>query len=94
MADLKVNYQLLDTAGRSISSLRQEFNGLQGQEQGFDSALGSAEIASAMDGFAGNWDYHRRLLVSSMEALDTMVQDSKQKFQSTDNALKTSLTKK
>ena len=92
--DLKVNYQLLDEAERSLSSLRQEFNSLQAQEQGYDGALGSGEIASAMDGFAGNWDYHRRQLVSSMEALGKMVQDCKQKFQSTDTKLKGSLTKK
>ena len=92
--DLKVNYQLLDEAERSLSSLLQGFNSLQAQEQGFDGALGSGELASAMDGFAGNWDYHRRQLVSSMESLGKMVQDCKQKFQSTDTKLKSSLTKK
>jgi hypothetical protein len=94
MTDLKVSYQLLEEAERSLSSLRQEFNSLQAQDQGEAASLGSADIVSAMAGFADNWEFHRRALVGSMEALGAMLQDARQKFQSTDNSLGVSLPKK
>jgi hypothetical protein len=94
MTDLKVSYQLLDEAERSLSSLRQEFSSLQAQAQGGAASLGSADVVSAMAGFAGNGEYHRRELVSSIEALGQMLQDARQKFQSTDNNLSASLAKR
>jgi multidrug resistance efflux pump len=94
MTDLKVSYQLLDEAERSLSSLRQEFNSLQAQDQGEAASLGSADVVSAMAGFVGDWEYHRRELVSSMEALGQMLQDARQKFQSADSNLSTSLAKR
>ncbi len=72
MTDLKVSYQLLDEAERSLSSLRQEFSGLQTQDQGEAGSLGSADVVSAMAGFASDWEYHRRELVSSIEVLGQM----------------------
>ena len=90
--DLKVDYQLLDTTEQTLSSLVSEFQNIKAQESGYDGAMGSGDVAGAMDGFAGNWDYHREKLVGSMQALGKMVSDSKQQFQNTDTKLKTSLT--
>ena len=47
-----------------------------------------------MDSFAGNWDYHRKKLVSSMQALGTMISQTKQAFTQTDTKLQSSLTAK
>jgi uncharacterized protein YukE len=94
MADLKVDYTLLDQSEKSLSSLVSEFQNIKAQESGYDGAMGSGDIASAMDSFAGNWDYHRGKLVDSMESLGKMISQSKQAFQKTDNQLKTDLTKK
>jgi hypothetical protein len=94
VADLIVDYQLLDTTESSLGSLSKEFQGLQALEKGYDGAIGSGDIASAMDDFAGNWDYHKKRLVGSMQALGTMVHQTKQTFQDTDSKLKSTLTKK
>lgn len=94
MADLKVDYQLLDSTERSLSSLVSEFQNIKAQEGSYDGAMGSGDIAGAMDNFAGNWDYHRRKLVGSMQALGKMVSETKREFSKTDCQLASSLTKK
>lgn len=94
MADLKVDYQLLDSAERNLSNLTSEFQHVKAQESGYDRAMGSADIASAMDSFAGNWDYHRGQLVGSMQALGTMITESGKQFTQTDTKLTHGLTGK
>ena len=89
MADLKVDYQLLDSTERSLSSLVSEFQNMQAQEDAYSGAMGSGDIASAMNGFATNWNKHKKNLVSSMQALGKMVSETKQQFQKTDTKLAT-----
>lgn len=94
VADLKVDYQLLDSTERTLSSLTSEFQHIKARESGYDGAMGSGDIASAMDSFAGNWDYHRDKLVGSMQALGKMITESKKKFTETDSQLASSLVSK
>jgi len=94
MADLKVDYQLLDSIERSLSSLYSEFSNIQAQTGAYDGAMGSGDVASAMDGFAGNWNDHRKDLLSSIQSLGKMVSETRQQFQNTDNKLTSSLTQK
>jgi hypothetical protein len=93
MADLKVDYALLDQSEVSLSGLVSEFEHIKAQESSYDGAMGSGDIASAMDDFAGNWDYHRKKLVGSLHALGSMINQTKQSFDDTDAKLQTSLTK-
>lgn len=94
MADLKVDYQLLGSIEHSLSSLLSEFQNIQVQTSAYDGALGSGDVASAMDNFAGNWNDHRKSLISSMQALGKMVSETRQQFQKADNKLKSTLTQK
>jgi hypothetical protein len=94
MADLKVDYQLLDSTERTLASLTSEFQNIRAQAGSYDGAMGSGDIASAMDSFAGNWDYHRQKLVGSMQALGKMVSQARQAFRKTDTSLAAGLTKK
>jgi len=94
MADLKVDYQLLDSTERTLSSLTSEFQHIKARESGYDGAMGSGDVASAMDSFAGNWDYHRDKLAGSMQALGKMINESKKKFTETDSTLARSLVSK
>jgi hypothetical protein len=94
LSDLKVDYQLLDSIERSLTSLHSEFSNIQAQTGDYDGAMGSGDVASAMDGFAGNWNDHRKDLLSSIQSLGQMVSETKQQFQQTDNKLKGSLTQK
>jgi hypothetical protein len=94
MADLKVDYQLLDSIERSLTSLYSEFSNIKAQTSAYDGAMGSGDVASAMDGFAGNWNDHRKDLLNSIQSLGKMVGETRQQFQNTDNKLKGSLTQK
>jgi hypothetical protein len=92
MADLKVDYQLLDSIERNLSSLVSQFENIETQTGSYDAAMGSGDIAGAMGNFAGNWEYHRKQIVSSMQSLGQMVNATKKHFQDTDDKLKASLT--
>lgn len=92
MADLKVDYQLLDSTERTLTSLTSEFQNIRARDSGYDGAMGSGGIAAAMDSFAGNWDYHRGKLVGSMQALGKMINEATKQFTQTDTKLTHSLT--
>ena len=94
MADLKVDYQLLDSTERTLSSLTSEFQNIKARGSGYDGATGSGDIAGAMDSFAGNWDYHRDELVGSMQALGRMITEAKKQFTQTDDRLASSIRPK
>lgn len=94
MADLKVDYQLLESIESRLSSLLSEFQNIQARTGGYDSAMGSGAVASAMDGFAGDWSKHRKSLITSMQSLGKMVSETIQQFQKADKKLASSLTQK
>jgi hypothetical protein len=94
MADLKVDFSLLDSIERSLSSLHSEFQNIQVNTNAYDGAMGSGDVASAMDGFAGNWSDHRKNLISSMQSLGTMVSETIQQFKNADNKLASTLPQK
>jgi predicted methyltransferase MtxX (methanogen marker protein 4) len=94
MADLKVDYQLLDSIERDLSNLVSQFEHIETQTESYDEAMGSSDIVSAMGSFSGNWVYHRKQMVGSMQTLGQLVSSTKTYFQDTDNRLKSSLTKK
>jgi hypothetical protein len=94
MADLKVEFDLLDSAEQTMTSLSSEFKNIKAQESDYDGAMGSGDIVGALHSFSGNWDYHRDKLVGSMQALGQMITESKKQFQSTDNKLASDLKTK
>jgi hypothetical protein len=59
MTDLRIDYQLLDQVSASLGSLAGQFEHIQATQDGYNTAMGSDLITSAMDGFAGNWSIHR-----------------------------------
>jgi hypothetical protein len=94
MADLVVDYSLLEQVESTLGGLKKEFENIQAQEQGYTGAYGSGDVAGAMDDFAGNWSYHRDKIVKSMEALAKSVHEVVTDTQKFDTDLQTSLTGK
>lgn len=94
MADLVVDYNLLGQVESTLRGLHGEFSDIQAQQRAYFSAWGSDAIASAMNDFAGNWDYHRKKLLDAMESLGTMVGQCKSSFGEADTDLSNELTKK
>jgi hypothetical protein len=90
MPDLKVDYQLLESTERTLSSLVSEFQNMQAQETAYRGAMGSGPMAAAMDGFAANWNDNKKSLVNSMQVLGKMVSATVAQFKQTDTKLATS----
>jgi hypothetical protein len=87
MPDLKVDYQLLESTERTLSSLVSEFQNMQAQETAYDGAMGSGPIAAAMNGFATNWNDNKKGLINSMQTLGKMVSETVLQFKNTDSKL-------
>ena len=94
MADLRVDYQLLASIHGALNGLTWEFETIEDQVSACDSAYGSGDSAAAMGSFAGNWSYHRKTLLGTMQNLDHMVIVTAQQFRQTDSRLASDLTKK
>jgi hypothetical protein len=92
MTDLVVDYALLGRTESSLRGLISEFSDIRTSEHASFGGWGSAGIAAAMGGFAGNWDDHRRKLQGSMEALGTLVSQCRSGFAGTDTSLAGGLT--
>jgi hypothetical protein len=94
MADLKVAFDLLESAEQTMTSLTSEFKNIKTSTGDYNGALGSGDIAGAMGSFSGNWDYHRDKLTGSMQALGQMITESKKQFHETDDKLAKNLKSK
>ncbi len=94
MADLRVDYQLLASIHATMTGLISEFEAIEDQASGLDSAYGSGAIAGAMGSFSGNWSDHRKKLVGSMQGLDRLVTSTATGFHRTDSQLASELTRK
>lgn len=92
MSDLKVDYELLSSTEKTLSSLVGDFQNIESSTGDYDSALGSPDVQSAMGHFAGNWETHRKQIVSSMQSLGSMVAAAKTHFQNTDAKIAASVT--
>jgi hypothetical protein len=71
-----------------LRSLAADFGSVVVMQDGYNAAMGSADIVSAMNGFAGNWSSHRQKLVASMQALEQMAAGAKAGFSKTDDDLR------
>lgn len=94
MADFVVDYTLLENVENTLNRLHSEFGNIQAQEQHYSAAWGSGDIASAMNGFATNWSYHRSQMLKSMEALAKDVHTVRSETKQYDQHLKSEVTKK
>lgn len=92
-SDFVVDYALLEKVENTLNSLHREFGDIQAQEQGYSADWGSGDIASAMNGFATNWDYHRSQMLKSMESLCTDVHTCRTETARHDSRLKSGLPK-
>jgi uncharacterized protein YukE len=87
MADLRVDYQLLTSVTRTLSSLAAEFAHVDDQVSSYDPAYGSGAVTAAMGNFSGNWSNHRKTLLSVMENLGQLTGTAEQHFRQADGKL-------
>jgi hypothetical protein len=92
VADLIVDYQVLERSEQLLARLNQQISAGTGGSAAADSDWGFGGVLSAMGGFYGDWSYHRQQILGRMEALHTMARQSRQAFQSADGDLASQLT--
>jgi hypothetical protein len=87
VADLRVDYQLLASVTRTLSTLAGEFAHIGDQVSGYDPAYGSGAVTAAMDNFSGNWSNHRKILLAEMGHLGQLTDAAEQRFRQADGKL-------
>ncbi len=93
MADLRVDYAVLEESERRLAGLHGQL-AVSGQASGLaDAAWGSADVVGALAEFHGNWSAHRQQILGRMRALGQMTRQSRQSFQTADTALANELAK-
>jgi hypothetical protein len=93
MADLKVDYEVLETSRSTVDKLKSEFDGLPHRVGQYDNAWGEAGIKGAMHKFATNWDYRRGVLSDDMSEFAEKVTSCLETFTQADEALAEKMTK-
>ena len=84
MTDLRISYGELESTKARMSSLVKDFEGIQADQSRYDGAMGSGDVAGAMDSFAGNWSIHRKKLLDKMQNLNSLVEAALVHFPKTD----------
>jgi hypothetical protein len=90
VADLLVDYQLLASVTRTLSSLAGEFAHVD-QVGGYDAAYGSGAVTAAMGNFSRNWSSHRMTLLSEMANLGQLTEAAERRFRQADGKLASDL---
>ncbi len=93
-SDLKVEFDILRSTEKSLTSLHSEFSDLKAQERAYDSEWGSGDVKNAMHSFTDNWDDHRKKLLDSIGNVGKLVSESISAFQQTDGKLAADVTPK
>ncbi|HMG65842.1 MAG TPA: hypothetical protein VK599_23080 [Streptosporangiaceae bacterium] len=94
MSDLMVDFSILQTTEKTLTSLHAEFSDIKAQERVYDSEWGSGDVKDAMHSFTDNWDDHRKNLLNTISNVGKLVSESISAFQQTDGKLADGVTKK
>ena len=87
MADLKVDFDLLEDSSSSLEEIYKAFDGLKSRSSHTSSDWGSHDIAGAMGSFSGDWDNHREKTMQSLESMKKMCDEALDGFRKTDAKL-------
>jgi hypothetical protein len=91
--DLKVDLSLLESTAGSLGMLTEEFKNAKSIVDGYDAAIGSHTVSSALDDFADNWKVHRDDLLKTMDAVYQMATESHKAYVDADDHLAQDITK-
>jgi hypothetical protein len=94
MADLRVDFEELETSRSTVEKLRSEFDDLPHRVDEYEGAWGDGGIKDAMHKFATNWDYRRDVLSGDIKEFAEKVESCLDTFKKVDHELSEKLTKK
>lgn len=87
MADLRVDYVVLDSIVRSLAQISVEFEDLHKRREEETAIWGGYQVRSAMGSFASNWDVHREALSEELRSLGEKCVGIAKEFRAVDQAL-------
>jgi hypothetical protein len=87
MADLVVDYNLLESTAGSLNLLMGEFKNASKIVTSYQSSIGDPDLVGALDEFASDWQVHRDQLLSSMQSVYDMATKSHKAFVEADDKL-------
>jgi hypothetical protein len=87
MADLQVDDHVLAESELRLARLHSEFRHLDDQRDHLHALWGAGAFADAMDDFFDNWVRYRKKLISGIEAVGTLVSETRSTFREVDERL-------
>ncbi|MEU6009111.1 hypothetical protein [Streptomyces sp. NPDC047453] len=87
MSDLTVDGDLLKKSAKALKKIQYEFEHTEKHQKDLRGIWGSGQITSAMDGFADNWDYHRKQLLEAVKSVGELTDECHKAFKDLDREL-------
>jgi hypothetical protein len=87
MADLRVDFAVLDAMQRSLVAVAERFEGLGAQAGAEVRIWGGSHVRSAMEEFADNWKSHRGKLTEDLRRLGERCAGTVEVFRGVDAGL-------
>lgn len=86
-SDLKVDYYRLEDSVSTLSSLKDEFDGIEGRRDDTAGVWGHDRVKGAMDEFASNMDYNRGKLSEEIQTVGEKMHGTLDAFRGADEKL-------
>jgi hypothetical protein len=94
MADLTVDVDGLEALVATITRVQDGLNNTPDVVSSSADAMGSGDVAGAMDHFQDHWHDGRKHISNNAETMTSMLGDSAKAYRTTDNDLARSVTEK
>ena len=90
---VRADLNMIGQVAGQITAIGGEFERATSLVDSYADALGSAQLAAALDSFAGNWAIHRQRLVDDLSKEARLAQGAVDAYRGTDAALTAALDK-
>ncbi len=91
MADLRISRDMLHETSESLAAIHHALEDLKKRTSSTEGDWGSSALADAMGHFSGGWDSHRAKILTSVETIRGLVEQTVTGFDDTEHKLARSL---
>jgi hypothetical protein len=90
---LRADLTRIGQVARQVDRIASEFGQATTLAQGYEPALGNAELAGALNSFATDWSIHRARLLADLEQESRLADTAVKSYHGTDDELAAALRK-
>jgi biopolymer transport protein ExbB/TolQ len=87
VAEITVDIAAVAELARRLQALAQEFDAVDDVVRGYHDAVGSSDVAAALDDFAGNWSRERKKIRRQMEEVAGYADAAAEAYASIENEI-------